>query len=168
MYIALIGLVSGCTWENPASLSLEEKRERIEFMYRDYKKESFPEVEDVGATELAIWLRDGTGVVVDVREPEERAVSVIPGAITREEFEERREELADKYIAAYCTIGYRSGLFAKEMAEDGVRVFNVKGSILAWAHSGEPLEDPDGNETRRVHVYGKRWNLLPDEYDGEW
>ncbi len=157
-----------CAGENLASLSDAEKRERIEFLYKDYKTESFPNVKDVHATELAMWLKDGRAVVVDVREPKERAVSTLPGAITREEFERRREEFKDKYVAAYCTIGYRSGLFAKEMAEEGINVFNLNGSVLAWAHSGEPFVDADGNETNRVHVYGRQWNLLPEGYEAEW
>ena len=111
----------GCAGEDLASLSNAEKRERIEFLYKDFKTESFPNVKDVHATELAMWLKDGRAVVVDVREPKERAVSTIPGAITREEFERRREEFEDKYVAAYCTIGYRSGLFAKEIVRPDLR-----------------------------------------------
>jgi hypothetical protein len=39
------------------------------------------------------------------------------------------------------------------------------GSIIGWCQANELLAAPDGGETRRVHTYGPKWNLLPPEYE---
>jgi hypothetical protein len=39
--------------------------------------------------------------------------------------------------------------------------------VLLWSHEGLPLTSSDG-PTRRVHVYGPRWNLLPAGYEAVW
>ncbi len=144
-----------------------EKREKIDEMYSDYRKD-FREVQDISAEELAQRLKAQEVVIVDVRDAEERAVSMIPGAITKEEFEAHRPDFAAKPIVAHCTIGYRSGIYAEELADEGIDALNLAGSILSWVHAGQPVVDADGNETRRVHVYGAQWNLLPEGYQAVW
>ena len=75
--------------------------------------------------------------------------------------------MSGRRIVAYCTIGVRSSNFAREMAELGIEVSNLSGSILAWTHEGGALES-DGRETERVHVYGPRWDLAADGYEMVW
>ncbi len=94
-------------------------------------------------------------VLVDVRSDEEVAVSRIPGAITRQEFLARRDQLADKSVIAYCTVGGRSLLFTQQCAKDQVDVRNYRGSILAWCAAGRPLESSDGSPTNRVHTHSR-------------
>ncbi|MCA9573435.1 MAG: tetratricopeptide repeat protein, partial [Myxococcales bacterium] len=77
--------------------------------------------------------------VVDVREPAEQAVSMIPGAIPATTFEAHPEDYAGKEVVAYCTIGYRSGQWAKAWRAKGVDVRNLKGSLLLWTHAGGAL-----------------------------
>jgi hypothetical protein len=36
--------------------------------------------------------------------------------------------------------------------------------IVAWALEGDPLYDKNG-ETKRIHVYGKKWNHAPNGYE---
>jgi len=93
---------------------------------------------------------------------------MIPGAIDEALFEERIEDYRTDAIVVYCTIGVRSGRYVKRLIKDGYDAYNLKGGILAWAHAGGRFVDKTGKETRRVHVYGKRWNLLPKGYEGIW
>jgi rhodanese-related sulfurtransferase len=103
-------------------------------------------------------------VVVDVRSDEEIGVSVIPGAVTKEQFEKNRSEYRGRTVIPYCTVGGRSGAYAKKLAADGVRVLNYKGSILEWVRAGLPLVTLDGEPTRRVHTYSDRYSI-PAEYE---
>jgi rhodanese-related sulfurtransferase len=145
----------------------QENLERIAEMYEGYHQE-FPEVTAIEADELAERLA-GTEppVLVDVRTDEEREVSIIPGAISRQEFETRRGELDGREVVTYCTIGYRSGLYADELRRQGWEVANLRGSILAWTHAGGELE-AGGEPTRRLHVYGRRWDLAADGFETVW
>ncbi|NOZ23630.1 MAG: rhodanese-like domain-containing protein [Planctomycetes bacterium] len=139
------------------------KTEKIEALYRRYKK-GFADTPDVSVAEL-LAMRDKEPVVlVDVRGPDESAVSVIPGSISILDFNDEAEKYKDRVIVAYCTIGYRSGYYAKELREEGFRAFNLKGGILAWVHHGQKIVD-DSGETHRVHVYSSKWDLLPDGYE---
>lgn len=144
------------------------KRAEIERQYAGYRAE-FPDVPEYEASEL-IELAPVAElpIFIDARTPEEQAVSMIPGAITKEAFEARKEDYRDYDIVTYCTIGYRSGLYAKELREEGFRAGNLKGSVLSWAHSGGQFLDAEGKPTTRVHVYGEKWNLLPDGYEPVW
>ncbi len=150
----------------PVDLTPEQRFEAVEKMYSEYQK-GFPEVPEVQPAELAEALADGSTVLVDVREPREWDVSRIPGAITLDAFERDKAKYKDRPIIAYCTIGYRSGQFAQRLSKDGFDASNLRGSILAWAHAGQPLVNDDG-ETTRVHVYGPQWDLLPDGFESVW
>lgn len=143
------------------------KRARIAELYRGYR-EKFPDVPGISPQELSGRLDDPDLVLVDVREPEERAVSTLPGAISREELAERSDELAGRRIVTYCTLGYRSGLVAESLREQGWDATNLEGSILGWTHAGGDLVDAEGQPTRRVHVYSKRWDLAADGYEPVW
>jgi len=150
----------------PSELNDEERKAAMEKMYSGYQ-EGFPDVPEVNPAALAQALQEDSIVLVDTREPKEWEISRISGAITQEEFEARRDEYKDRKIVAYCTIGYRSGQFAKQLITDGFDASNLSGSILAWAHAGEPLVNDDG-ETNQVHIYGPQWDLLPDGYEPVW
>ena len=136
-------------------------------MYGEYR-EDFPGIRELSVEEYGEFVRDRKFVLVDVRETKEREVSVIPGSISAEEFERRREEFADSTVIAHCTIGYRSGKFVKDLQEEGIEAYNLIGSILSWVHAGRPVVDSQGAPTTRVHVYGEKWDLLPEGYEAVW
>ncbi len=144
-----------------------EKRAAIESMFAQYQK-SFPDVPTVSPAQVQGMLKDDRVVLVDARTPEERAVSVIPGSISKEQFDAHRDSYAHRKVVAYCTIGYRSGEYAEALREDGLDAYNLKGSILSWVHDGGKVVDPEGRETHTVHVYGEEWNLLPEGYTAVW
>src|SRR5690606_17848256 len=130
-----------CDAPERESMTTAEKRARIEAMYADYKAD-FPKVADVSPADVERMREEGTAVLVDVRTPEERAVSIIPGAISEQEFDAQKSQLKDRPIIADCTIGYRSGGFAEDLMAEGYDVYNLAGSILAWVHAGYPVIDP--------------------------
>lgn len=114
------------------------------------------------------YANDPNAILVDVRSDEEQKVSRIPGAITRKEFESKRDQYKDKTIIAYCTIGARSTKYTLNLIKEGHKAFNLKESILGWANRKLPLVTPSGEATKKVHVYGEAWNLLPTDYEGVW
>jgi rhodanese-related sulfurtransferase len=103
-------------------------------------------------------------VVVDVRSDAEVNVSVIPGAITKAQYEENRQQYHGRLIIPYCTVGGRSGAYAKKLAKAGVKVKNYQGSILKWVDAGLPVVRLDGRPTNRVHTYSDRYRI-PAKYE---
>lgn len=103
-------------------------------------------------------------VLVDVRSNAEIEVSRIPGAITRAEFEAKRDQFSNHIVVAYCTIGGRSLLFASRCAETGMDARNYRGSILAWCEAGRPLAAPDGSFTKKLHTYSRLFQV-PNGYE---
>lgn len=140
---------------------------QIDAMYQEYR-EDFLEVKEITSQGVADLQKSGELVLVDVREPEEQSVSMIPGAITAEAFEVAQETYRDKTVVTYCTIGARSGVYADALRQKGINVSNLKGSLLAWTHAGLPLKDAEGHDTKRVHVYGKKWDLVAEGYEAIW
>ena len=147
-------------------LSDGDRRQKIDDMYNDYKKQ-FPEVRDLTAQKAMDLAADRKTVFIDIRESREQQISMLPGAITEKEFKEDPAKYKDAVKIAYCTISYRSGIFAQKLQEIGIPVYNLKGGILAWVHDGGKVYDQKG-ETDRIHVYGRRWNLGPKSYQAVW
>lgn len=157
-----------------------DKQAEIARMYAEYEAE-FPEVRSMTASELMERLDaersdpegregpegEGELVLVDVRPEAERRISMIPGAIPLDELEADPARYAEATIVTYCTVGYRSGLVARELQDRGYEVLNLHGSLLSWTHAGGELIDSEGT-TDRVHVYGKRWDLAPEGYRTTW
>ncbi|WP_404308721.1 rhodanese-like domain-containing protein [Neorhodopirellula lusitana] len=140
-----------------------------------------PKVETIGTADLSRLLQQqqqveakseerGTNspqssfVVVDVRSEAEVKVSVIPGAITKAQYEKNRRQYQGRTVIPYCTVGGRSTAYAKQLAKAGVKVKNYQGSILKWVGAGLPLVTLDGQSTNRVHTYSDRYRI-PAKYE---
>lgn len=126
--------------------------------------------EDVGdvpviraSTLLQAASEDKSPILLDVRSDEERAVSVIAGAVTDSESIPPGAE-----VVVYCTVGLRSGVAARELRERGVDALNLRGGILSWIAAGGGVVDASGKPTRRVHVYGRRWDVVPEGFEAVW
>lgn len=145
------------------SLSDDQKRDAVYQIYAGYQKE-FPMVVDISASAARVLAERAEVVFIDVRKPAEMAVSMLPKAVDKEAFLKAPEHFAEKTLVAYCTVGYRSGVFAREMADRKLEVRNLSGGILAWLLEGGNVYDDKG-QTRRVHVYGEKWNFVPDGYE---
>jgi rhodanese-related sulfurtransferase len=143
-----------------------KKLAEIEKLY-GLSRRLFPEVAEVTVEEFDRLRESNDVVLVDVRDRSEQEVSMIPGSITREALQADPQAYAEKTLVTYCTIGHRSGLYARDLQASGFRVFNLKGSILAWTHAQRELENADG-PTRKVHVAGPRWSLEASGYEPVW
>lgn len=138
------------------------KKKVVYGMYADYRRE-FPGVQEVSPLAAMRLFEEGAALFVDTRRPEEMAVSMLPGAVSQAEFLENPERYRGRTVIVYCTISYRSGLLAARLAVQGVTVTNLQGGLLAWVLEGGRVYDGAG-ETRRIHVYGKKWNYPPAGY----
>lgn len=111
------------------------------------------------AKEAGSKIPSANFVVVDVRSEAEVNVSVIPRAITKAQFEKRRDQYRGRLVIPYCTVGGRSGAYAQTLVKRGVKVKNFKGSILKWIDAGLPLVTLQGKPTNRVHTYSDRYQI---------
>lgn len=162
LLILSLSVVSGSRADRV--LSDAAKKDAVYRMYAEYKRD-FPSVRDIAPDEALAGFTQGQIVFVDTRKPEEIAVSRLPGAITTEEFLAAPQAFGDKTVVVYCTISYRSGVFARDQADRSIEVVNLRGGILGWILEGGPVFDGQGRPTRRVHVYGDRWDYAPDGWE---
>ena len=146
--------------DSPAEVS-----KRVAELARECRKQH-PRVPWILLREYLARSKKEQWVVVDVRSKLERDVSVIPGAVAREAFEKQLASHRKKPILVYCTVGCRSGAYAGELRKKGLDAYNLGGGVLAWALNGRTFVTPDGKTTRRVHVYARKWNVLPPGYVG--
>lgn len=103
-------------------------------------------------------------LLIDVRSDEETAVSVIPGAITRAEYEANPLRYDNYKLVPYCTVGYRSRQYTEGLLDKGLDAANFEGSIIAWVEAGQPLETLEGISTNRVHTWSARFKV-PKGYE---
>ncbi|HLV12190.1 MAG TPA: rhodanese-like domain-containing protein [Trueperaceae bacterium] len=109
------------------------------------------QVENLSPADVAREVQDGEVVLVDVREPEETAGGVIPGALLAPRgMLEFHADPATKYhlaplrpdrrVILYCAAGSRSALGARALKELGyANVAHLDGGVEAWRHEGRPL-----------------------------
>ena len=101
-------------------------------------------------------------VLVDVRSESETNVSIIPGAITKAQFEADPKKYEGKTAVCYCLSGGRSGKYVKQLKAKEIPAVDLKGSMLGWCEALQPLTTLDGKPTKRVNVYG---NKIPAQYE---
>ena len=115
--------------------------------------EARQKVENLTVEETARECESGEALLVDIREPGERAKEgAIPGAMEAPrgmlEFwadpssPYHREKLSpDRRIILHCAAGGRSALAAATLQEMGYeRVAHLDGGIRAWKEAGKPVE----------------------------
>ncbi|OQW48200.1 MAG: hypothetical protein A4S09_13910 [Proteobacteria bacterium SG_bin7] len=115
---------------------------------------AFPEFPHVKPGEVS---RDS--ILIDVREENERAVSMIPGAVTRVQFEHSRERFRKAKLVFYCTFGNRASEYAQIVRRDSFIVSNLRGGIIGWVQAGLPLVR-NGGAAKKVHTQNKFFSLL--------
>ncbi len=131
---------------------------KVEALYQDIA----PKIGNVPTIDVAS-VNVADAILLDVRSAQERAVSIIPGAITEADFR-RVYQVKPKLVVIYCTIGYRSGLRTRELSAEGIDARNLRGGILAWIAQGGTLQDSFGKPTHQVHVYAKAWAAVPANF----
>ena len=126
----------------------------------------------IKAADLKQIIDDTNLVLIDVRKSNEQEVSMLPHALTTAGFAEtfRHGIPKEKRLVVYCTIGYRSGKYAEELAKQGFKAENLEGGVLAWSFAGGKLftKNSVGEvvETNRIHVYDPEWNIVHPDYVG--
>ncbi len=103
----------------PAAADELDTKATIKNMYEQYRKEFAPLKEMSARKAIEHYLAGDDIVFIDVREPEERGVSTLPHALSVEDYLAADDAYEDHIILAYCTIGYRSGLFTKSSLDWG-------------------------------------------------
>ncbi|MCA9493323.1 MAG: rhodanese-like domain-containing protein [Myxococcales bacterium] len=161
--IALSGLAGWIGLGRPV-VGDEARSARVAELYQDYRAE-YRDVPEVFASDLL--AADPGWLVVDVRPSSERQVSMLPGAVSLDDLTADPGLLEGRTVVAYCTIGYRSGLWAAEQRAAGVDARNLVAGVLGWSEAGGGFVDASG-PTSRVHVYGPTWDLLPEGYEAVW
>lgn len=128
-------------------------------------RERFPGVSQL---DLATYEREhaARALLVDVRTDAEWDVSAIPGAVhatTPAAIAAALARSGQGEVVLYCSVGWRSARLADRLGGSlGVPVYNLAGSIFAWANSGRPVVK-DGAGVERVHPYDDDWAPLLDE-----
>ncbi len=144
----------------------ESKRAKIEKIYQS-QRSSFPGIQEITPEELKEMKSSENLTIVDTRTAEEQQVSMIPGAITVEQFETHPEQHKGNKIVAYCTIGVRSGMFVKSLEQSDWDTYNLTGAILGWTHVDGDLASEEG-PTTRVHIHGPGMKLTAEGYEPVW
>lgn len=104
------------------------------------------EFKSVDADEFEKAISTNNVQLVDVRTAEEFAEGHIGADATknidvkRPDFIEQAEQELDKgkTVAVYCRSGRRSADAAKQLAERGFKVIDLKGGIIGWRQHGKP------------------------------
>ncbi len=128
-------------------------------------RRDFPSVKQVSIEQFESSYQ-GHCLLVDVREPEEFAVSHIQGAVNITDpavLAARIKATGERRVVVYCSVGYRSSRMAKQLHDRGVTgVWNLEGSIFEWGNSGRPVVNESG-PAEVIHLYEAQWGkfLLP-------
>ena len=139
---------------------------------------SLRKVEQIEPEEaLERLLQNQPTLWIDARTPAEQAVSTIPGAVTAARALELIQDSPDnqlpdqdrsddqaRVIIVYCTAGFRSANFVAKLAKLKTKALNLRGGLFGWCEVEGPLTDPQGQETRAVHTYGRYARFVPDSY----
>jgi len=148
IFVIGLGLFPSCAPAGtPATKNLDAVQANIE---TDFKT-----VAQLTAKEV-LALDPKQTLILDIREPEEYAVSRLPKSALIQ-----IGDVRDKDIIVYCSVGVRSSIFAKraqnELREMGATsVSNLKHGIFGWHNEQRDLVDATG-ETDAVHPYNENW-----------
>lgn len=132
---------------------------------------SIPEVTHISADQFA--QNDPSSMIVfDTREPEEFAVSRLPGSTRIAPDMPVAKFLAEfgplvkgKKVVFYCSVGVRSSQYAAQVqdalkAQGAMSVANLERGIFGWHNDGRPLVSKGGHETKVIHPYDEYWGKL--------
>jgi len=128
-------------------------------------RREYPSVRQIPPDTLAAWQAANRPVVLlDIREPNEYAVSRIAGArnvVPNASAAILNDVPKNARIVTYCSVGWRSSAYAERLREAGFTdVQNLDGSIFRWANEGRVVVDSAGQSVRRVHPFDRLWGRL--------
>lgn len=134
--------------------------------YRSLVAGAKAQIREIACDDLAGRL-DAVQAIIDVREPEEHAQGIIPGAhlvprgILESSIAAKCPDPATEMVL-YCAVGARSALAAKALQEMGYgNVSSLEGGFAAWKASGREWRTPGGLTADQRARYS-RHVLLPE------
>ena len=169
----------------PAISAQEETEDNTVFWSTTLKmiRAKFPGVAQLSTDSLQTWLdepgQSQTGqaqverpLLLDVREKEEYEVSHLKDAVLAVSEKEALKALEgippDRPVVLYCSVGYRSSEMAGFLQKRGYeKVYNLEGSIFAWANEGKPVYRGE-ERVRVVHPYDRVWGKLLKKVLRSW
>lgn len=157
----------------PAVSAQEDTEDNTMFWSTTLKmiRAKFPGVVQLSTDALQAWLdrpQESTQtkrpLLLDVREKEEYAVSHLEGALLATSEKDALQALEgvapDQPVVLYCSVGYRSSELARFLQKRGFeKVYNLEGSIFAWANEGRAVFRGD-ERVDEVHPYDRVWGKL--------
>ena len=135
----------------------------------------FPDITYLSSDELVEMHRKGEDIIlVDVRTEPEREISMLEGALTKDQFLEQQQQQQtskdgdEPLVVTYCTIGYRSGLEARRLGlqypEMKDRIRSLDGCVSYTHALGKVLDEKeDENDT----ILEKTNKAQPTSKDGK-
>mmetsp|Transcript_30431 Transcript_30431/g.97080 ORF Transcript_30431/g.97080 Transcript_30431/m.97080 type:complete len:141 (+) Transcript_30431:160-582(+) len=121
---------------------------------------------------------------------------MLPGAVTQEAFERELERdpagFGGAMLVPYCTISFRSGIYAEKLQARVQELFPAPGAapavrngegVVMWSHDvgefvaaeasgGSGGGDGAAVSVKRLHVYGSAWDVAADGFEtrtfGTW
>ncbi|MCY3712283.1 MAG: rhodanese-like domain-containing protein [Gemmatimonadetes bacterium] len=169
----------------PRTTAQEETEDNNVFWSTTLKmiRAKFPGVVQLSTDSLQSWL-DESGraqsgqapskrpLLLDVREKEEYAVSHLKDAVLASSEKAAIKALEgvspDRPVVLYCSVGYRSSEMAGFLQKRGFeKVYNLEGSIFAWANEGRPVYR-GGERVQVVHPYDRVWGKLLKKVLRSW
>lgn len=137
-------------------------QKNVDELLQAYNTRSVPYI---SVEELRMFQMNDAVTILDVREPEEFAVSRIKSAInvgyndfTTEE--QQLQKLNRNFpVVVYCSVGIRSEQVGEKLKKAGfTNVNNLYGGIFEWKNKGYPIFDSTGKKTENVHAFSKHWS----------
>ena len=123
----------------------------------------FPKTPTVDIDVLDEWMKHEDVLIIDVREKEEFLLSHVRKAKNWTSVDHFQHVPKEKRIVLYCSVGYRSAKLVQALQKEGYsKVYNLKGSIFAWANAEKPVYR-EREKTHVVHPYNEFWGALLDE-----
>lgn len=103
------------------------------------------QIKTVDPATVKDWLKEGSAVIVDVREPHEHRAAHIPGAVLvpLSQFDPRRVPVEPgKHLVFHCQSGRRCGPAAAKMVQSGFtgEINRLNGGMNAWLTASGPVE----------------------------
>lgn len=125
----------------------------------------FPGVPFISTNSLADQMKTPEPrLLIDVRDIKEFSVSHLEGAIQADSIT-KIQTLIEMHpnvrqVVLYCSVGYRSAKYVQQLRQlNKSNVFNLKGSLFAWANEGKPLF-AGKEKVSKVHPFDAKWGEL--------
>lgn len=133
-------------------------------------------VKEIHSDSLAKRLAkgDSTLLLFDTRAPEEYAISRLRDAIRVDPdmdaetfFKAYNDTLKGKDLVFYCSVGYRSSIFAERLqktaAPTDYSIANLRGGLFRWYNEDRPLFRDVQVDT--IHPYDEHWGRFLKKKD---